>query len=76
MWARHERMAASPGIVALMLPLLFDLDVRALLPAIRVPTLIVQHTGDSIITAEMGKYLADHITDAKYVELPGRNMYQ
>ncbi|WNG92892.1 adenylate/guanylate cyclase domain-containing protein [Mycobacterium sp. ITM-2016-00318] len=75
-WARHERMAASPGIVALMLPLLFDLDVRALLPAIRVPTLIVQHTGDSIITAEMGKYLADHITDAKYVELPGRNMYQ
>ena len=75
-WARHERMAASPGIVALMLPLLFDLDVRAVLPAIRVPTLIVQHSGDRVITAEMGKELADHIPDAKYVELPGRNMYQ
>jgi hypothetical protein len=39
-WARAERLAASPGIVALMMPLLAEMDVRALLPAIRVPTLV------------------------------------
>jgi len=42
-WARLERMAASPGTAALMMPLVSEMDVRALLPAVRVPTLVVQH---------------------------------
>ena len=58
-----------------MLPLLAELDVRAVLPTIRVPTLVVQHADDPFIPPEMGKYVADHISGAKYVELPGRNMY-
>ena len=74
-WARMERLGASPGIVALMMPLMAEMDVRALLPAIRVPTLVVHHTDDPVIPPEWGKYLADHIPGAKYVELPGRNMY-
>jgi class 3 adenylate cyclase/pimeloyl-ACP methyl ester carboxylesterase len=74
-WARMERLAASPGIVAPMLPLVAEMDVRALLPAIRVPTLVVQHADDPVIPPEWGKYLADHIPGAKYVECPGRNMY-
>ena len=74
-WARHERLAASPGTVALMLPLVAELDVRAVLPTIRVPTLVVQHTDDPIILPAQGKYVADHISGAKYVELPGRNLY-
>jgi class 3 adenylate cyclase/pimeloyl-ACP methyl ester carboxylesterase len=74
-WARMERLAATPGIVALMLPLVAEMDVRALLPAIRVPTLVVQHADDPVIPPEWGKYLADHIPGAKYVELPGRNLY-
>jgi pimeloyl-ACP methyl ester carboxylesterase len=45
-WARHERLAASPGTVALVLPLLSEVDVRALLPAVRVPTLVLRHTDD------------------------------
>ena len=48
-WARHERLAASPATVALMLPLVLELDVRAILPTIRVPTLVVHHTEDPII---------------------------
>jgi class 3 adenylate cyclase len=75
-WARMERMAASPGTVALMMPLMSELNVRAILPAIRVPTLVVQHTDDPIIPPVLGKQVADHIPGAKYVELPGRNMYQ
>ena len=69
-----ERLAASPATLALMLPLVTELDVRAVLPTIRVPTLVVQHADDPFIPPG-GKYVADHIPGAKYVELPGRNMY-
>ncbi len=74
-WAREERLSASPATVALMRPLLSELDVRAVLPTVRVPTLVVQHTDDPIIPRAGGKYLADRIPGAKYVELPGRNFY-
>ena len=74
-FARMERLAASPATVALMMPLLSEVDVRALLPTVRVPTLVVHHTDDAILVPAMGKYIADHIPGAKYVELPGRNMY-
>ena len=72
--ARWERGAASPGTVALMLPLLAEMDVRALLPTVRVPTLVLHHSDDVIIPPEWGKDVADRIRDAKYVELPGRNV--
>jgi class 3 adenylate cyclase len=74
-WARMERLAASPAIAALMMPVVTEMDVRALLPAIRVPTLVVHHANDPVIPPEWGKYVADQIPGAKYVELPGRNMY-
>jgi hypothetical protein len=57
------------------MPLLAEMDVRALLPALRVPTLVIHHTDDPVIPTEWGKYVADHISGAKYVELPGRNMF-
>jgi class 3 adenylate cyclase len=73
-WARMERLALSPRTLALMGPLVAELDVRAVLPTVRVPTLVVQHA-DSVIPPAKGKYIAEHIPDAKYVELPGRNWY-
>ena len=72
-WARHDRLAASPATVALMMPLASELDMRAVLPTIRVPTLVVHHADDPFILPARGKYIADHISGAKYVELPGRN---
>ena len=74
-WARMERLAASPATVALMLTLTGELNVRAVLPAVRVPTFVVQHSDDAIIIPTMGTCIADLIPGAKYVELPGRNMY-
>jgi class 3 adenylate cyclase len=74
-WARMERLAASPGAVALMVPLVAELNVNALLHTIRVPTLVVQHADDVMIVPAWGKYVADRIPDANYVELPGRNMH-
>ena len=72
-WARTERLAASPRTVALMLPLVIELNVREILPTVRVPTLVVQHSDDPFVTPAMGTDVADHIPGAKYVELPGRN---
>jgi len=73
-WARHDRLAVSPGTVALMLPLVTEVDVRAVLPTVRVPTLVVQHADDPFLLPAWGKYVADRIPGAKYVELPGRNV--
>jgi class 3 adenylate cyclase len=74
-WARMERLAASPGTVALMMPLVSELNVRAVLPTVRVPTLVVHHADDQLVLPASGRYVADHISAAKYVEVPGRNMY-
>jgi class 3 adenylate cyclase len=56
-----------------MMPVATEVDVRAVLPVIRVPTLVVHHSDDVIIPPAKGKYIAEHIPGAKYVELPGRN---
>jgi class 3 adenylate cyclase len=72
-WARMERLAASPRTRALVGPIAMEVDMRAVLPTVRVPTLVLHHTDNVIIPPAKGKYIADHIPDAKYVELPGRN---
>jgi class 3 adenylate cyclase len=74
-WARHERLSASPGTVAAILPLITQLDVRDVLPSIRVPTLILQHADDAVLGPAHGRHLAAAIPGSRYVELPGRNMY-
>ena len=74
-WARLERLTSSPRTVALMGPLFAKQDVRAVLPTIRVPTLVLHHTDDEYIPPTQGRFIADRIPGAKYVELPGRNMY-
>jgi pimeloyl-ACP methyl ester carboxylesterase len=51
-WARAERLAASPATIALVLPLVPDLDVRAVLSTIRVPTLVIQHAWPSTATSD------------------------
>jgi class 3 adenylate cyclase len=74
-WARAERLSLSPGTFALMMPLLAKMDVRALLPAVRVPTLVLHHIDDLVIPPAWGRDVADRIPGAKYVELAGRNMW-
>jgi class 3 adenylate cyclase len=74
-WARAERLGASPRTVSLMWPLVAEVEVRAVLPTIRVPTLVVHHADNPIVMPAKGRYIAENIPGAKYVELPGRNMY-
>lgn len=70
-WARLQRMAASPGMVANIFALYPQLDIRDVLPAIRVPTLVLHRRDDRAVRLEMGRYLAQHITGARFVELTG-----
>jgi class 3 adenylate cyclase len=70
-WSRYERAAASPGTAAAMLRNLNQIDVRDVLPAIRVPTLVIQRSDTRAFRPDHGRYLAQHIPGAKYVELPG-----
>jgi class 3 adenylate cyclase len=73
--ARVERLAVSPKTLGVMLPLSSRTDARSVLPTIRVPTVVLHHADDPIIPAATGRYIADHIPSAKYIELPGRNVY-
>jgi class 3 adenylate cyclase len=68
--ARSDRLSASPGAAASILRMIAGIDVRELLPAIRVPTLVVYRTAD-IAHAEGSRYLGANIPGAKSVELPG-----
>lgn len=70
--ARLERHTASPGDVETMARAGFRYDVRSLLPHLAVPTLVVHRRDDPAVTIEHGRYLAEHIPDATYVELPGQ----
>ena len=72
-FAKLERLGASPGNMRAMLRLLRDVDIRHVLPAIRVPTLVLHRAGDAYREVGHGRYLAAHIPGAKYVELPGRD---
>jgi class 3 adenylate cyclase len=70
-WARYERQAASPGSTVAIVRLIYNSDVRDLLPQIRVPTLVIHRAQAQGFRVEHGRYLAQHIPGAKYVELPG-----
>jgi class 3 adenylate cyclase len=70
-WARYQRLAASPGAAVTLLRRALATDARAVLPTIRVPTLILHRVGDPFTGAEHGRYLAHHIAGARYVELAG-----
>jgi class 3 adenylate cyclase len=70
-WARLQRVAASPGTIRNIFGLYPQVDIRDVLPAIPVPTLVLHRRDDRMVDVEMGRYLADHIPGAKFVELEG-----
>jgi pimeloyl-ACP methyl ester carboxylesterase len=69
-WARFLRMSASPATAVALTRMNAEIDVRHILPTIKVPTLIIQGEDDRVINVEEGRYLAKHIPGAKFVLLP------
>jgi class 3 adenylate cyclase len=70
-WGRYFRLSASPATAAAVMRMLFELDVRDVLPTIRVPTLVVHRQDNPIVTIEQGRYVADQIEGASFVAVPG-----
>lgn len=74
-WAKYQRMSASPGRSTSMATLIFEIDVRHVLSAIHVPTLVVHRRDVSFFPVDHGRYLAEHIPGAKLIELDGSDAF-
>ena len=72
-FARLERLSASPATAAALARMQADVDVRSVLPLIRVPTLVLHRERDQLIDVRHSRYLAEHIPGARYVALPGED---
>jgi pimeloyl-ACP methyl ester carboxylesterase len=71
--ATYFRQSASPGDAAALLRMNTEIDIRAVLPTISVPTLVLHRTGDLDANIEEGRWIASQIPGAKLVELPGND---
>jgi pimeloyl-ACP methyl ester carboxylesterase len=71
LFARMERSAASPAMVWKIFEMFLDVDVRAILPTIHVPTLVLHRRGDRVVNRRAGRELAEQIPGARYAELSG-----
>ena len=73
-WAgRLERLAASPGTAVAFFRMQNEVDVRPVLPTIQAPTLVLHRTSDKNIDIRHSRYFAEHIPDARLLELPGEH---
>jgi class 3 adenylate cyclase len=68
---RFERLGGSPSAVIALMRMNSQIDIRHILPSIRVPTLVLHRTGDLRVNVAAGRFLADNIPGARYIELPG-----
>jgi class 3 adenylate cyclase/pimeloyl-ACP methyl ester carboxylesterase len=75
-WAgRLERLSASPGTARKLFMMNAEVDIRAVLPSISVPTLVVHRAQDRFVDVRHSRYLAEHIPGARYVELAGDEVF-
>jgi DNA-binding winged helix-turn-helix (wHTH) protein/pimeloyl-ACP methyl ester carboxylesterase len=72
-WSTYIRMGASPGAALALTKMNADIDVRGVLPSVRVPALVLHRTGDLCLKVEEGRHVAERIPGAKFVELPGED---
>jgi len=70
-WATYLRMGASPAAAVALTRMNSQIDVRHVLPLIRVPALILHRAGDRCLAVDEGRYVARLIPEARFVELPG-----
>ncbi len=71
MFARLQRYGASPAMLQQSFLMFLDIDVRAILPIVDVPTLVLHRRGDMAVNRRAAEWMAGQIPGAKYVELPG-----
>ena len=67
-YGRVERFAATPGTAIAKMRAILELDVRNVLPLVGAPVLVVQNRGDTFVRAAHGRYLAEHLANARLLE--------
>ncbi|WP_020656275.1 alpha/beta hydrolase [Massilia niastensis] len=72
-WARLLRLSSSPGTIAGILDQLRNVDVTALLPRVRCPTVLIHRRDDRAVRIEASRFMATHIPGARLVELEGND---
>ena len=72
-FARFQRYATSPSMLQQNFLMFLDIDVRAILPSVEVPTLVLHRRGDMAVNRRAAEWMAGQIPGAKYVELPGND---
>ncbi|OSI78925.1 adenylate/guanylate cyclase domain-containing protein [Bradyrhizobium canariense] len=70
-WGRNERLGASPSAVTALMRMNSQIDISGILPAVRVPTLVLHRTDDQVVDVAGGRDVAAHIPGAKLIEFPG-----
>lgn len=70
-WGKFERLGGSPGAVKALMRMNSQIDITDILPAVKVPTLVIHRTDDVTVDCKGGRLLAERIPNAKFVELPG-----
>ena len=70
-WLTLVRMASSPGAIRSLQTMVGEIDVREVLPSIRVPTLVLHSSGDQVVPVASGRYIASRIPGARFIELDG-----
>ena len=70
-WTGFERNSVSPSAMRQLVKMFSDIDVRHVLPAIHIPTLVIHRKGDRVANYRGARWMAEQIEGARYVELPG-----
>ena len=73
LFAKFERLSASPGAVKAIMLLNSQIDIRPILPTVLVPTLVLHRRGDAMVPVEQGRSFAAQIPNAKFIEYPGED---
>ena len=72
-WGRFERLGASPAAVTAVLEMAAETDVSDIVSSIKVPTLVIHCKDDTLIPIDCGRFLAQNIPDARFIQLPGQD---
>jgi class 3 adenylate cyclase len=74
-WGRMQRSAVSPGMARKLMDMTSRTNLRAVLPTIRVPTLVLHTSGDRVVPVEFGREVAELIPGARFIEREGEDAY-
>jgi pimeloyl-ACP methyl ester carboxylesterase len=70
-YARMERSSVTPGMITQLVQMFLDIDVRDVVPSVQAPTLVLHREHDRLVNVRNGRWLAEHLPNARMVELPG-----